>query len=372
MNRFIVFALGLVLLAACGPKEESCPEGSIFSAAVVHPDSIQSIDPLGNLNPPGHSFPSDHMGIYLAPDEHDVPMLVNVYCPGDLRLGRARAVEHVVEGIIDFAFDLEACEDMVLIIGHVSGLDEDLFAGYTDLDTWHFDEEYSTGGETYRVSSIHPDWEIAAGTRLGWAGGNPGQGGLDYGFYDRTRPPATSAHPARWGDYGYLLAFSPLEYYPEGELRDQLSALVYREYIPGDEYPYGRVMQDVPGTAHGCWFFPGAPFPPEDAHMALVQWNSHPSLESFSVGDSVSSLDHGIYPFPPASSGRLNRHFAQVTPDGLIYGYHVGPDMTPAGWVGTILIQLPDEDTVWIEGIEGTIEDPDDWAFTGAKTVFER
>ncbi len=368
----IAALLILALFIACTPEEEPCPEGAIFSAAVVHPDSVDLIDPLGNLNPTAHTFPSDHMGIYLGRDEFDHPLPVNVYCPGDLKLVRARAVESVNEGVTDFAFDFEACSDMVLIIGHVGELDPDLFAGYTDLSTWHQDDPYTTGGETYIVSWIKPDWEVAAGTRVGRTGIYESQSGLDYGFYDYTRPGASSANPSRWSDYGYLHAFSPLEYYPDGALKDALAAKVAREFIPNDEFPFGRVMQDIPGTAYGCWFLPGESFPPEDKHLALVQWNSHPAKETFSVGNAVTTLTSGIYPFDPTDAGEVNHHFADLEADGEIFGYHVGPYMTPGGWTGTILLHMPDADTIWIEGVEETLEDPADWNFTAAKTVFER
>ncbi|MBC8367205.1 hypothetical protein H8E52_07335 [bacterium] len=371
MKRSVAL-MALVLLAACAPEDIPCPEGAIFSVAVVHPDSIESIDPLGNINPPGHTFPSDHMGIYLGRDEFDHTYTVNVYCPGDLKLVRARAVEHLVEGITDFAFDFEACPDMVLIIGHVGELDPDVFAGYMDLNTWHFDEEYSTGGETYRVSYIEPDWDIAAGVKVGRAGIYEYQGSLDYGFYDRTRAAPPSANKDRWGDYGYLHAFSPLDYYPDGALKDELAAKVAREEIPNDPHPFGRVMQDVPGTAHGCWFMPGGGFPPEDAHLALVQWNSHPSVNSFSVGNAVPSLFSGIYPIFEEQAGLLNAPFDEITPDGMVYAFHLGPDWTPNGWVGAILLHMPDSTTIWIEGFEGHIEDPEAWIFTRDKTVFKR
>lgn len=368
-----VALIALILLAACAPEDIPCPEGTLFTSYVVHPDSIFSIEALGSTNPPGHTFPSDHMGIYLKYDEFDHPYTVNVYCPGDLRLARVRAVEHLVEGITDFAFDFEACPDIIHIIGHVGALDEYLFAGYMDLGTWDFEEEYETGGETFRVSSIQPDWEVSAGTRIGIAGIYQYQGGLDYGMYDYTRSSATSANPPRWGDYGYLKAFSPLEYYADGTLKDQLAALVTRQTFPGDEHPYGQVMQDEPGTARGCWFFPGGGFPPEDAHLALVEWNTQPDVRTFSVGDQVSSLQPGIYPvYEPQTADLLDRAFETITPDGEVYGFHVGPDWTPGGWTGTILLHMPDASTLWIEGFEETIEDPEEWLFTRDMTVFKR
>ena len=137
------------------------------------------------------------MGIAIALDSSGVPVRVDVRSPGDLRLVRVRAVEQQVAGITDFAFDLKACDEILFVVGHVVSLDEDLFAGRTDLSTWVLEEEYSTGGETFRVSSIELDMEVAAGTRLGSAGGVPERGGLDYGMWDRTR--ALQRPPTRSG-----------------------------------------------------------------------------------------------------------------------------------------------------------------------------
>jgi len=367
-----VALLGLILLAACTPEEEPCPEGAFLSVALVHPDSLHDINALGNVNPTGHTFPTDHMYFHVIRDAQDRPIPLNLHCPGDMKLVYARAVEHVNAGHLDFALDLEACGDMRLVLGHVAELDENLFAGFMNFDSWNFAEEYSTGGETFRVHYIEPNWDVPAGTRLGRVGVEDFQFGFDVGFYDWTRSSPTTANSSRWGDYGYLKAFSILDYYPEGEIKDAFAAKITRETYPGDPYPFGRVMQDVPGTAQGCWFLPGASFPPEDEHLALVVWNAFPSKNVFSIGAGLPSLSSGIYPFAPDRDGMLNAPFADIGADGQTHAWHLGPDWTPSGWIGTILVHMPDEETLWIEGIEGTIENPADWNFTAAKTIFQR
>src|SRR3954470_17058249 len=43
------------------------PAGTIaFHAAPVAPEAIRFITPLGNLNPPGHTLPTDHIYFYFA------------------------------------------------------------------------------------------------------------------------------------------------------------------------------------------------------------------------------------------------------------------------------------------------------------------
>ena len=61
--------------------------------------------------------------------------------------------------------------------------------------------------------------------------------------------------------------------------------------VPGDPHPCGRVMQDVPGTAQGCWFVEGTTSTyPEDPHLALV-WSNHDPLECVvSCGTSVAGF----------------------------------------------------------------------------------
>ncbi|MCD6359048.1 MAG: hypothetical protein J7L90_03755, partial [Dehalococcoidia bacterium] len=147
---------------------------------------------------------------------------------------------------------------------------------------------------------------------------------------------------------------------------DQLLALVNREQVEGVD-PCGSVMQDIPGTAQGCWFLSGnSETYPEDPHLALVHDNVHPSQAVFSVGISVPNLESRTYEFPPQSSGLLNRDFSDITPDGQIYGFQT------EGFSGAIIVKMPDAETLWIEAIEGGGTSPSTWSFTSNKAIFKR
>ena len=82
----------LLCLAACGrgptsPSNTGEPARSggplVFRASPLDEGDIRFIVPLGNLNPPGHTFPSDHVYFYnrIPPAPPDAP--VPVRAPGD-------------------------------------------------------------------------------------------------------------------------------------------------------------------------------------------------------------------------------------------------------------------------------------------------
>ncbi|MFH1845854.1 MAG: hypothetical protein ABIF77_21945, partial [bacterium] len=148
----------------------------------------------------------------------------------------------------------------------------------------------------------------------------------------------------------------------------------FEEYTTGGE-TYRRYMQwtrieiaggERLGTAHGAWFNPGSPNGPEDPHLALVQSHTRPSRLAICLGTSLTTIGSGAYMFTPQDAGRLNRAFADITADGLVYGFHVPwPEVT-------FIVQMPAADRLWIETLAGTLSDPAEWVFTAAKVEFVR
>jgi len=363
-----LLTLASVCLIGCSSEDETpCPEGTVFTHHAIDPDSVANIDPLGNLNPPGHVFPSDHGGYYVAsPPGAKVTYNVQLFSPGDIRITSMVASEHLNAGLTDFELNFEICNDLWGRLGHITTLDEDLFGDTADYTQWQLEDEYTTGGDTYRRWTTDVNISVAGGELLGTTGGNPGQGGLDFGMYDRRSSPPTPANPARWDGYGYIYARLFVEFYEPGPVLDELWDLVNREDVPGDENPGGYNMQDVPGTSHGAWFFPGEPNNPEDPHLALVQSHTDPSRLVFCVGTSIPAVGSGAFAFVPENDGLLNRDFASVMPNGTVYGFVVEwPDYT-------FFIQMPDDNTLWIESLDGEHTDPSAWVFTDDKVVFKR
>ncbi|MEW6741760.1 MAG: hypothetical protein AB1486_03290 [Planctomycetota bacterium] len=356
------------------PREQQDP--LFFSISPVGDGDLARIVPLGNLNPPGHVFPTDHIYLYLRVEEGaDRPVETPVFAPGTLRLTSVTASEHVRAQILDYALTLTPCHDVTVVLGHVSRLTASLLGeapflgGATPAEAghgeWQFRGEYSTGGETYRTWIMPCDIVVEAGQPLGIAGGHPGQWALDFGVYDRRRAATQAANASRWHNSSYLYAACPLDYYTPGPVRDRLWSLVDREPHSTSPHPCGAILQDVPGTAQGCWFREGiAATYPEDPHLALVESNMRPSRAVFSVGTAVATIPCGVYEFLPDTAGTFNRPFAEVTPGGTVHTYK------PAGLSGCIFLHMPDTTTLWLEAV------PEDAArtrsFSCKRTVFVR
>ncbi len=373
-----VIAVACFVAVGCGdtsqaPETEetpllaSCVGDPAFTVSPVDPGDIESIAPLGNLNPPGHTFPTDHIYFYLNRDGvGGVTVETALYAPGDMTLTSASASEHVNAGLLDFSITLE-CGDVALVLGHVTTLAESVFGNTADLSGWEPLNEYTTGGETYRMYRKTLDLAVQAGDLLGTTGGNPGQWALDVGTYDQSLVSSTSASLARWQGSWYLQAVCSLGYYSAGPVADALWALVDRSGGSSDPYPCGRVLQDVPGTAQGSWFLEGVTDTyPEDNHLALVWQSTRSAVAAISAGAMIPTLASGVYEFTPQSSGTLNREFSQVTPDGAVYGY------TSTVLPGVVIVSMPDSTSLWIEHLPSATTDPGTWTFTAARTSFIR
>ena len=352
------------------PKEglPDCNSQPIFTTLPLDIHKILSIVPLGNLNPPSHTFPTDHIYFHITrQDGADRPDVATLYSPGDLTITGISASEHVNAGFADYNIFLKPCDDITVMFYHASSLSKDIFGDTSLTAGWSLGSEYTTGDETYRLWSKEYQIKVKAGDILGTAGGNPGQWALDLGVYDRRHRPEMMANPNRWAQVRYKRAVCPLSLYEKGPVLDQLLALVQRDRVEGEEMPCGSVLQDIPGTAQGIWFLSGTRETyPEDPHLALVRSNIHPSHAVLSIGNSVLNLNSNAYKFLPETSGLLNRDFPDIIPDGNTYGFQVD------GFGEIIILQMPDAETLWLEAKADATIDPASWSFTENKTLFER
>lgn len=341
---------------------------TIFSVPPISVEDIVSIVPLGNLNPPSHTFPTDHIYFFISRQEGtNRTQEVTLYSPGDLAVTRVNAIEQLQAGIMDYSVHLKTGDHLRIRFGHVTSLAEDIFGDATSFQTWELTEEYTTGGETYRWWTKEYNISLEAGQVIGTAGGNPNQWALDLFLYDLSQTQRNIANPERWMKSWYLHAVDPLDYYEPGPVLQNLLQLVDRETPEGEEPTAASVLQDIPGTAQGCWFLEGINETyPEDPHLALVYDNLRPHLAVISTGNSVLNLPTGTYEFLPNEDELLNRAFEGIVPDGNIYGFNVD------GFNGTIIISMPDHETLWMEALSGVSIEPRQWTFSANKTIFKR
>lgn len=330
-HRIGVLLAATLSVAACGSKGDggpslpACPATDAFlTVPPLAASDYVAIVPLGNLNPSGHVFPTDHVYWYLVPAGGGLTEVAPVVSPGPLVVVRVGSSEHLsaIPPFTDYDLTLAACDGLTFRFGHLASIDpgvEALLGGAADCRT------YSTGGQSYRSCTRTARIEVAAGTPLGTAGGNPGQLAMDLWAVDLRKPPLPFANPASWiGDT--LHARCPLDYFEAGAGAALASRLGdYSGTAQRTAPPVcGEVEQDEPGTAQGAWRRVGAPDLPEDPHVALVHDNVDPSRPVFSIGTSFPGFGPGVFGFVPQGSGRVDRDFRDVGPDGAAWCWNVG------------------------------------------------
>ena len=347
----------------------TCPGGEFLQYSPVATGNLDHITALGNVAPPAHVFPTDHIYLYLKQDPGTGdPVTSDVVSPGDLVVSRLQASEYRGSTYIDYALTLQPCENITLVLGHVASLDEDLFGPRGDFSDWTQGDVYFSGTDsiiTWYRNEVN--LEVAAGQVLGSIGGPDSQAALDFGLYDLTRPAADMAG-GLWTDEYYVYAQCPVEYYPAGSERDAIYALMAtgEGSVPPADY-CGYLHNDVAGALQGCWFLSGTiEIYPESRHVAFTPDNYNLGQAILSIGDAVATVPARDYVVVFGAEG-MNDPFDEVVSDGAIHAYHP----LGAGMEYYILVQLVDPDTLWIEGIEAYTPQ-DQWAFTAAKTVFVR
>ena len=224
----MLFALGS-MDAGLVYAAEGCSASVLFTASPLDLKNIDFIHALGGLNPPGHVFPTDHIYFYMPRDAAGIPHVVPFYAPGAMVISSVSASQHVKAGFTDFNLELTPCDGVTVVFMHVSTLDPGIFGDTTSFDGWDLTNEYSTGGETYRLWRKNTSIEVFSGQELGTTGGRRGQYALDLGVYDSRRPARNVANPSRWGNSRVVTAVCPFDYYADSSLRNALLDLVERD-----------------------------------------------------------------------------------------------------------------------------------------------
>jgi hypothetical protein len=274
--------LGLVVLSVAGcsgrgggkpaqePPAEAVPGGrragktarAVDVVSLTEPplrlDEFTEIVPLGNLNPPGHTFPSDHVYFYL----------VNPRKP--------HAVFAPAAGEVDRIFESGRKDDKVVI---------------RVTPTWR----YYLGHVTLDPA-VRPGQRVRAGEEIGTFSGRAFA--LDLGVINETVTRAGFINPNRYPP-DTIHADAPLKYFAE-PLRTTLYARVRRSGPDKD----GKIDYDVPGRLAGNWFLEG--LDERDSatphawgrHLAFVRDVHDPAAVRIAVGGTLAvqgvfAVQHG-------------------------------------------------------------------------------
>ncbi|MBN2103395.1 hypothetical protein JW835_05065 [bacterium] len=366
----IFFIMVIFFLLTCQSPEKVAAhrvevEQGFLSVLPMHEDNFCFFANIGWTS--GKIFPCDHGGFLLT----DVTKKVPVFCPADMTITRIMATDQ--GGYVDYGLTLSVNEEEFIVqFGHLSALHDDILEILEADDQAECDTLNSLGNRFIHCLS----WvniPVSAGDTLGMAGGNPGQNGLDFGTYDKTRKIEFATD--RFDDYWYSYATSPLDYFTEEICQILIPICGFTLCEPNVVRivpPVGGTIDfDIPGTAQGIWFKAGEPFSPVDPHMALVYHNVDPAIPIFSIGTGLPGLGTGGYTFTIADTGFADRPFHEVKPDGHIYHYHIWYHCSPTWYrQSVILLQLTDETHMKIERQDADAGPP--WRFTADAVTYER
>jgi hypothetical protein len=342
---FAVLALAFLIFLVIGGKEkeeaptpvqdnwqealfdQSLPGGTLeFTFLPADLNDFQYITPLGNMNPPGHTAPTDH--IYFVHEWRSAGK--PVYAPAGGKILWIQpfkwpdGVEHSV--------DIGVTKTCTYYIAHLV-LDENLKVG-----------DYVQAGQRLGVISRY----AAA---------------LDLGVMNRNilQP---FVNPKRYG-YTQLYGDSPLKYFVE-PYKSQLYAKVLREGEDKD----GKFCYDQRGKLIGTWVEENAPPDP----FKVPDWGRYqlsfaydvyrPTLIRISLGDDFLAL-----PGEPLSLLPAGLYFVQdgaippenVTPSSgkvtyYLYGESGGGEFPPVRGErrGLLIVQMLSEDRIKVEAFGDT------------------
>ena len=335
----------------------SC-DGAAFRVAPVDLTQLSEITPLGNLQPPDHTTPTEHTYLHFADEQDRTTTVYPLYAPSDVTLllvGSSVGFRDPEDHSIAFAL----CKDVYGYFNHVKLLSDEVATLLAGRECFEFADGNAGACEKPLFESV------PAGTLLGHVGRL--QGNFDFGALDmRVTHRFANAERYQFARTPHIVC--PYDYY-EGELREQLYALLPRTQEPR----CGVVALDEPGTLQGAWFQPGSDAVIGwDQQLAFVTDNYDPAIAVIAAGGTFT--EPGRLEFTPTTGGTVNRAFRDVTSDGTLYCYERdgsgrhervrNPDLLS----GKILVQLVRATELQIERQPGHCGAAD--AFSAPTTYF--
>ncbi len=240
--------LAVVLVALLAPIAGAADPEPIFTQAPIDLDEVREIVPLGNLNPPGHTFPTDHAYLYKA----DPARASVVYAPAAGTILRV------------FRF-----------------MPDDVKVAIRVTPTLHY-----TLGHVNPDPGLEEGRRVEAGQRLGVTSHR--SFALDLGMVDASRRLPGFVRPERYPE-DTLHAVSPFPHFVE-PLRSRLYRLIRRSGPDLD----GRIDLDVPGRLAGNWFLEGLDAAESDRseawerHLAFAVDVHEPAETRIAVGGTLA------------------------------------------------------------------------------------
>ena len=317
-------------------------------------EKILGVVPLGHLNPPEHTQPTDHVYLSIPGYLEGAAPSVDLHSAGDGRLVRVSRMDYDQDGATwsDWNLTIAVCDGREIRYGHVSTVTAEIQQAANASRTGRCDT-YGYGESQYQYCSADVSVDVAAGDLVGTAGGlGTPNTALDLWAYDNEMAPLAFINSAAQPSDARQVT-CPLDWFSE-DLSQFLYGIRHEVHLgaslPADAgVGCGKVLNDVVGTAKGLWYSVTEVEGTWQNQLALVDDNTRTDHQAVSVASTVS--DPGYWIFAAGATGTVNRDFAGVQAG---QGIHCYSSFTPES-SGTqaatdrFLIEVVDDDTLRIE-----------------------
>jgi hypothetical protein len=335
-----------------------CSEDTQFDSEMFDIDEIENIVPLGNYNPPGHTFPTEHMYVVFNQTSS-----MRVYAPGNVKVTYMGSKEYSgdqFDDYTDYDITMKSCDDVSMHLMHMKLDSELLSKGGGKMEC----RSYQTHDSEIEMCEFESDFWIDAGSLLGTASDR--YSNFDIGVKDSR---VTNDFIDKQVNANFLDSVCPFEYFSD-EIRQEMESKAGG--WGGAENvlePCGEIMFDIDGTAQGNWVKEGTP---RNSQTLYDEYGLGLYYDNIKQDDLVivSSSNGGYaYRFEPSDSGLMNRSFSSVVADENIYCYETGYHPHDI-----ILIQLIDDENLKIERKNGPLScsEPGDVEFSDDAEMFVR
>jgi hypothetical protein len=328
----------LFLLAACGGSKSSPTAPTNTSAAnttttpaptaptpppsatiafynsPIDTSAIEYIAPLGNLSPPGHNVPTNHIYFYNRLNNPSAPASV-VVAPA------AGTVSQITSHGSDAKIEVQAT-------GWRYYLDHIVLDAAT------------VQGET-----------LSAGQRVGMTG--TAAYAIDFGLVN---PSVTLAfaNPARYYDE-FINADDPLKFFNE-PLKTTLYGLVHRIAADKD----GKVCYDATGRLIGSWFVQGVAvsdtfLPQNNAKQLAFVYSSYDGTSiRISIGGTLAM--NGLFGVQSGATDPANVSTGSDKVTYQLYATSSNSGTLNGGQAGLLIVQMTDDSTIRVEAFATSTE----------------
>ena len=306
-----------------------CGSGPVLSNLPTADSDFEYLIPLGNLSPPQHTIPTDHIYYVFKRENPEVASpTIDVHSPAKARFNSVLHIIDIQDGKIrtdDYKISFYPCRGVTLYYDHITGFKGGL-ADAVKGKKESCSESHPRPQDTNRYCRISIDYLAEAGEVIGTAGQSTATG-FDFGAIDHRMNPLSYANSKRHRKDAFYVA-CPFDLYPE-DIKPKIWPRFGAPDKPRAIEPIcGSVAQDKVGTLQGNWFIGDIPADEPESwnkSLALVPDNMDPSIGVVSFGGNGGSASRAY--FEPKSSGLINREFSGVSPGSEIYCYQFDATM---------------------------------------------